>query len=212
MRFDSVRRTAVALLMAGLAATATACGESVGPPPRPTLTLTPATAEVVVGGQRALTATIQNGSGSESLIWRSDDPAVALVSPAGVVSGVAVGVTHVHVMLQQDTTVRRHADITVVAAPVNVQPPDTMGVLGHGAVTERYTGEVAVRGDWAYTSTWGNRNGRPGNAIKIWNVAGNVPVLTDSLIITGAQTTGDVQISDDGGCSSWRRSSAPAPS
>jgi hypothetical protein len=85
--------------------------------------------------------------------------------------------------------------------PVDSSPgsmdPDTLPVLGNGAVSERYTGEVAVRGDWAYTSTWGSRP-VPGNAVKIWNVSAHTPVLTDSLIISGARTTGDVQISDDG--------------
>jgi hypothetical protein len=71
-------------------------------------------------------------------------------------------------------------------------------VLGLGSVVERFTGEVAVRGEWAYTSTWGNRNGVPGNAVKVWNVAGPVPLLADSLIIPFAATTGDVQISTDG--------------
>jgi hypothetical protein len=81
--------------------------------------------------------------------------------------------------------------------PPGSTEPDTLPVLGSGAVTERYTGEIAVRGDWAYTSTWSFLLA-PGNAVKIWNVSGNTPVLTDSLIIVGARTTGDVQISDDG--------------
>lgn len=75
--------------------------------------------------------------------------------------------------------------------------PDTLTVLGHGAVTSRYSAEVAVRGEWAYTTTWGNR-GAPGNAVFVWNVAGDTPVLVDSVIIPGVSTTGDVQISDDG--------------
>jgi hypothetical protein len=74
---------------------------------------------------------------------------------------------------------------------------DTLPVLGHGVIDARYTSEVAVRGTWAYTSTWGNR-GAPGNAVFVWNVAGAIPILTDSLIIDNASTTGDVQISDDG--------------
>jgi hypothetical protein len=79
------------------------------------------------------------------------------------------------------------------APPVSLQIP----VLGHGAVDERYTAEVAVAEPWAYTSTWGDR-GVPGNALKIWNVAGASPVLVDSIIIASATTLGDVQISDDG--------------
>lgn len=72
-----------------------------------------------------------------------------------------------------------------------------LAVLGNGLVAERYTGEVSVRGNIAYTSTWGNRLA-PGNAIKIWDVTGNVPALVDSVIVPGASTLGDVQVSDDG--------------
>lgn len=80
----------------------------------------------------------------------------------------------------------------------------TIPVLGQGSATERYTSELNVRGTYAYTSTWGSRNGVLGNAVKIWNVTGNVPVLMDSLIVpsidpaTPTRTTGDIQVSDDG--------------
>jgi hypothetical protein len=73
----------------------------------------------------------------------------------------------------------------------------TLPVAGHGAVTSRFTAEVAVRGEWAYTTTWGVR-ADTGNAIFIWNVSGATPVLRDSVIVPGAVTLGDVQISDDG--------------
>src|SRR5207253_643617 len=70
-------------------------------------------------------------------------------------------------------------------------------VLGNGQVHDRFTGEVWVAGDVAYTTTWGNR-GAPGNAVKIWDVTGNVPTLIDSLIVPNAVTLGDIQTSDDG--------------
>jgi len=72
-----------------------------------------------------------------------------------------------------------------------------LDVLGEGLVPERYTGEIWVRGNVAYTTTWGNR-GAPGNAVKIWDVSGDVPTLVDSLIVPGASTLGDIQASDDG--------------
>ncbi|MFL5487708.1 MAG: LVIVD repeat-containing protein [Gemmatimonadaceae bacterium] len=81
-----------------------------------------------------------------------------------------------------------------------VVPPSTsheLVVIGAGAVAERYTAEVWVRGNVAYTTTWGFRDA-PGNAVKIWDVSGNVPTLVDSLIVAGATTLGDVQASDDG--------------
>lgn len=76
--------------------------------------------------------------------------------------------------------------------------PDTLPVLGHGVVTERYTAEVAARGDWAYTTTWASRAGVRGDALYVWNVAGPAPVRVDSVIVEDAITLGDVQISDDG--------------
>lgn len=77
-------------------------------------------------------------------------------------------------------------------------------VLGQGSVTDRYTAELNVRGNYAYTSTWGTRSGHRGNAVKIWNVAGNTPLFVDSLIVPSfdpnqpTSTTGDIQVSDDG--------------
>ena len=70
-------------------------------------------------------------------------------------------------------------------------------VFGAGLVSDRYTGEIWVRGNVAYTTTWGNRSA-PGNAVKIWDVAGEVPTLVDSLIVPNASTLGDIQASDDG--------------
>ena len=82
-----------------------------------------------------------------------------------------------------------------------VQPPGAksklLATLGQGVVLERFTGEVWVRGNVAYTTTWGNR-GNPGNAVKIWDVSHDAPVLVDSLIVPNAVTLGDVQTSDDG--------------
>src|SRR5262245_36662091 len=75
---------------------------------------------------------------------------------------------------------------------------DTLPVLGQGIVAERFTGEVASRGSYAYTTTWSTRGGVRGNAVKVWNVAGATPQLVDSMIVEGVTTTGDVQISDDG--------------
>jgi hypothetical protein len=77
--------------------------------------------------------------------------------------------------------------------------PATIQTLGQGAVTTRYTAEVAARGTIAYTTTWSNRGGVVGNAIYVWDVSGNTPVLVDSVIVSGPVTTlGDVAVSDDG--------------
>lgn len=85
-------------------------------------------------------------------------------------------------------------------APEDSTPeyPVALAKTAEGLVPERYTAEVAARGQWAYTTTWGTRAGTTsGDAVKIWNLNGGI-TLADSLIIGGARTTGDVQISPDG--------------
>jgi hypothetical protein len=70
-------------------------------------------------------------------------------------------------------------------------------VLGNGPDNARYQAEIALRGTLAYTSTWNVRRVQ-GDLINIWDVSGNIPALTDSVTVTGAITTGDVAVSDDG--------------
>jgi len=96
--------------------------------------------------------------------------------------------------------------------------PVEMHTLGLGAVPERVTSELWVRGQWAYTGT--HVGPIAGNVIKVWNVSGNTPVLVDSLHVpgpppppagvladdeddghehaVGPDRVGDVQVSDDG--------------
>src|SRR5678815_2337381 len=84
-------------------------------------------------------------------------------------------------------------EITVASAN-----PATMQVLGGGTVTSRYTAEVTVRGNTAYTTTWGTRTAA-GNAIYVWDVSADVPVLADTVLVDGGVSTlGDVAVSPDG--------------
>ncbi|HET7457448.1 MAG TPA: hypothetical protein VFJ74_07325 [Gemmatimonadaceae bacterium] len=96
-----------------------------------------------------------------------------------------------------NTSTQNGAGCAGVTATAASSPATSLAVVGKGVVADRYTAEVAVRGTCAYTTTWGHR-AAVGNAVKIWNVAGNDPVLVDSLIVSGAVTLGDVQVSDDG--------------
>jgi hypothetical protein len=88
-------------------------------------------------------------------------------------------------------------DVPFEPVPATAVVPN-LPVLGLGEVPERFTAELWVRGDYAYTSTWGRRGTNAGNAVKVWRVSGDVPVLLDSIIVSQATTIGDVEVSDDG--------------
>jgi hypothetical protein len=75
--------------------------------------------------------------------------------------------------------------------------PIELAVRGQGLFSGRYTAEVAARDTWVYTTTWGFRTAA-GNALVIWDASGAVPVIRDTVIVAGATTLGDVQISEDG--------------
>ena len=75
----------------------------------------------------------------------------------------------------------------------------TLSVAGSGTVTDRFSSDLWVRGQTAYTGTWGSRNGTPGNALKTWNLGtGGAPTLADSLVIAGIGTVSDVKGTEDG--------------
>ena len=86
--------------------------------------------------------------------------------------------------------------------PVLPETPFTLSVEGRGDVSDRFTAELWVNGGYAYTTTWGTRTTgvgpTRGNAIKIWSLAAATPVLVDSVIVAGATTIGDVQVTADG--------------
>lgn len=160
------------------------------PGPGDFIELSPGSADLGIGNVVTIQAAYKGMPAP--VTWRTTAPAVASVNVEGRVTALATGEAAIVALLAADTTIRGTAFVRVGASA-----PHSMPVLGLGSVTERYTGEVAARGDWAYTSTWGNRQA-PGNVVKVWNVADDVPVLVDSLRIPAASTTGDVQISDDG--------------
>jgi len=72
-------------------------------------------------------------------------------------------------------------------------------ILGGGNnVPERYTSDLWVHGDYAYTGTWGFRSAS-GNAVKIWHLsAGGTPTLVDSIVTAGIGTVSDIEVSSDG--------------
>ena len=87
------------------------------------------------------------------------------------------------------------------------EPPGPPGdrvlrVAGGGDnVPERFTSDLWVHGSYAYSGTWGGfeREGNPGNALKVWALDGaGAPSLMDSIVLAGVATVSDVEVSADG--------------
>jgi hypothetical protein len=84
--------------------------------------------------------------------------------------------------------------------PTPVTPAAVMTVLGRGTVpafNPRITAELYVRGTTAYSTTWGN-SAAVASVFYIWDVAGDVPLLVDSVKVDNSTTLGDIAVSDDG--------------
>ncbi len=85
----------------------------------------------------------------------------------------------------------------------NEPPPVGMiEVRGGGDnVPERFSSDLWIHGDHAYTGTWGGfaRTGVQGDVVKIWRLdATGAPVLADSVKIAAVGTVSDLQVSEDG--------------
>lgn len=71
-------------------------------------------------------------------------------------------------------------------------------VSGGNNVPERFSSDLWVSGNYAYTGTWGFRD-QPGDQLKVWSLdASGTPSLSGSVTIPEIQTVSDVQVSDDG--------------
>jgi hypothetical protein len=77
----------------------------------------------------------------------------------------------------------------------------TLEQTGEGLETRRFTSDLWVFGNHAWTGSWGVRAtgqaASPGNLLRTWRLGGGDPVATDSLILD-ARTTNDVKVSADG--------------
>jgi len=72
---------------------------------------------------------------------------------------------------------------------------------GEGEDTQRFTSDLWLFGDYAYTGTWGTRQGPSGafrgNALNTWDISGGAPRKVATLTVD-AGTVNDVKIRADG--------------
>lgn len=78
----------------------------------------------------------------------------------------------------------------------------SLAITGKGAVDDRFTSDLWVHGDFAYTGTWGRRTvgtaSNFGNRLYAWNVSNPAaPFRTDQLTVA-ARTVNDIKVRADG--------------
>lgn len=75
-----------------------------------------------------------------------------------------------------------------------------LSIVGGGNnANDRYSSDLWVHGNYAYTGTWRNRQGNQGNVLKVWSLdASGAPLLVNSVTVPGISTVSDVQVSSDG--------------
>lgn len=213
------------LVIAALFALGACKDGDVADPGNPTITINVAQDSLLLNvGQTGL-LTVQVSGSTQKPSYTSMNSAVASVDTAGIVLARTPGSTYVvaalggardssKIIVQGNACLVSSATSVVTSAATTAgalslvgpdavsansfaSPPVLLPLLGSGIARERFTGEVTASGTTAYTTTWSSRNGVPGNALKIWNASGNTPILADSIIVQGAGTLSDVQISDD---------------
>ena len=97
-----------------------------------------------------------------------------------------------------------HARLTPGAAPIafDSRAYHEMPFAGGGNnVPDRFTSDLWLHGDHAYTGTWGSiaRNGNYGDVLKVWSLGGNgAPSLVHEVVLPDISTVSDVEVSADG--------------
>jgi uncharacterized protein YjdB len=104
----------------GRSGSATVSVEPAGPPPIASVSVTPSSAEVNVAWTTTLSATVRDVNNAvvrdADVAWSSTNTAVAVVSPAGVVTGIAPGGATIRASSEGKTGT---ASVTVKLAPVD---------------------------------------------------------------------------------------------
>ncbi len=114
---------------------------------------------------------------------------------------VAYGTGEVTVVARTAATKDGTVRMATAGMPVTVRPRGVRGSLrlvGEGRVGDRHTSDLWVHGNYAYTGTWGTREGNVGDRLYAWTLDDTgMPTLSDSITVD-ARTVNDVKIRADG--------------
>ncbi|MGZ8392929.1 MAG: hypothetical protein ACXWWK_08830, partial [Gemmatimonadales bacterium] len=195
--------------------TLAACGDD-GLPPQPTIPTTIAAAGGT--GQSAPIGSLLPTPLSVLVTDASDTPVPDVVVTWSVVDGGgsvsptsstnSLGIASATFTLgpvvgqqsgQAQVTGLTGSPVVFTATATEVPVGSGLSVLAGGNnVPARFSSDLWVHGNYAYTGTWGFRE-EEGNTLNVWSLgAAGGPTLVGSQIVPGIGTVSDVQVSDDG--------------
>ncbi len=126
-----------------------------------------------------------------SLTWSVTPPDAGFITGAGRFVGYTPGPAAVVAAISNGADT-----LAIDIAPRGLSGSFTP--VGQGPISARFTSDLWVHGDFAYTGTWGSRGGLPGNRLYVWDVSvPSAPVLVDSVAVD-AGTVNDVKVRADG--------------
>lgn len=136
--------------------------------------MSPTTANIATGQQLPVVATVNIENGlSTNVIWRTSAPAVATVTQAGVVTGVAFGTTTITAVSVADTLLKGTTVVNVVPVIRNVTvAPATASIFINN--TQQFTSTVTAESTLPTTVTWRSSN----TAVATVNATGLVTAVS----------------------------------
>lgn len=155
------------------------------------VTLTPDSLSLMVGDSMKLSVSVRDLPSAEVEFSTSNDEVIA-ISATGLAYAMGEGVA----LITATSKVKPGAvDATLITVKGRPSPnkPVMMPTIGTGFVRAYTTGEVAVAGNYAYTTTV-----RGANKTYVWDIRPIQPVMVDSLAHDSVFYVGDAHVSDDG--------------
>ena len=147
------------------------------------------------GDLTAYTAEVRDASGTvvsePSLTWSVEPSSAGLITDEGEFVGYAPGSATI---VASTNGVSDALAVTIDARALS----GSFELVGRGIEVDRFTSDLWVHGNYAYTGTFIVRGTVPGNTLFVWDVSTPAaPVRTDSVKID-AITVNDVKVRADG--------------
>lgn len=128
-------------------------------------------------------------------------PPASTTGPDGIASaGFTLGASEGEQRAQAEVSGLAGSPVVFTATAIPTSGRARLRVIGGGNnVPDRFSSDLWVHGNYAYTGTWGNRGGNVGNVLEIWSIGtGGSPTAVGSLTNPDIGIVSDVQGSDDG--------------